>query len=106
MFYDNFLSLCARKRESPSGVAKKIGLSNAAANGWKNGKRPSAVTLAKLSQYFGVPTGYLLSSDEKEKTPISPAFRRLLNEFESYDLSESDVDFILGAYKAYIENKF
>ena len=42
-------------KESPSGVAKAIGLSNAAANGWKNGKIPTDVTLQKLSAHFHVP---------------------------------------------------
>lgn len=63
MFYDNLLKLCAQRKESPSGVAKKIGLSNAAASGWKSGKKPSRVTLEKLSIYFGVPVEEL----EKEK---------------------------------------
>lgn len=63
MFYDNLLKLCAKRNESPSGVAKKIGLSNAAASGWKSGKKPSLVTLEKLSIYFGVPVEEL----EKEK---------------------------------------
>lgn len=63
MFYDNFIRICAERKESPSGVAKKIGLSNAAANGWKNGKKPSEVTLEKLSQYFGVPVSKLLDSE-------------------------------------------
>ena len=63
MFYDNLLKLCAQRNESPSGVAKRIGLSNAAASGWKSGKKPSRVTLEKLSVYFEVPVEEL----EKEK---------------------------------------
>ena len=69
MFYDNFIRICAERKESPSGVAKKIGLSNAAANGWKKGKQPSEVTLEKLSQYFGVPVSEL-TADKKEKPPV------------------------------------
>ena len=60
MFYDTFLELCAAKGESPSRVAKKIGLSNAAASGWKNGKTPSQVTIVKLANYFNVTTDYIL----------------------------------------------
>lgn len=66
MFYDNFIRICAERKESPSGVAKKIGLSNAAASGWKKGKQPSEVTLEKLSQYFDVPISELIES-QKEK---------------------------------------
>lgn len=55
MFYDKFVALCAQKGESPSHVAEAIGLSNAAATGWKNGKKPNDITLRRLSDYFSVP---------------------------------------------------
>lgn len=56
VFYNNFLSLCAWKRTTPSGVSAAIGLSRTAANGWKKGKVPSQITLLKLANYFGVST--------------------------------------------------
>lgn len=55
MFYDKFVALCAQKGESPSHVAEAIGLSTAAATGWKNGKKPNDITLRRLSDYFSVP---------------------------------------------------
>ena len=55
MFYDKFVSLCAQTGVSPTQVAKNIGLSNAAATGWKNGKKPNDITLRRLSDYFSVP---------------------------------------------------
>ena len=54
-FYENYLRLCAASGESASGAAAAIGLSNAAATGWKKGKRPSDSTLAKLAEHFGCP---------------------------------------------------
>lgn len=69
MFYDNFIRLCARKKKSPSAVAKEIGLSNAAANGWKRGKSPNDTTLSKLSSYFGVPASELTGEEQKESSP-------------------------------------
>lgn len=68
MFYDNYVALCAKLGKSPSGVAREIGLSNAAANGWKNGKKPNDTTLAKLSEYFGVSISEL-AEGKKEKAP-------------------------------------
>ena len=67
-FYNNYLSLCALTRKSPSRVANEIGLSNAAANGWKKGKAPSDVTLKKLADYFNVPVESL-TEEQKEKAP-------------------------------------
>lgn len=55
MFYDKFVSLCVQKGETPTQVAKNIGLSNAAATGWKNGKKPNDITLRRLSDYFSIP---------------------------------------------------
>lgn len=72
-FYNNYVKLCAEKGKSASGVAREIGLSNAAANGWKNGKVPSDVTLQKLSAYFDVPVSEL--TEEKEKAPTDEGER-------------------------------
>ena len=68
VFYKHYLALCSEKKVSPSGAAKAIGLSNAAASGWKKGKAPSDVTLEKLANYFGVPVE-TLTAGQKETAP-------------------------------------
>ena len=60
-FYSNFLKLCSAKNVSPSRAASAIGLSNAAASGWKNGKVPQDTTVQKLADYFGVSVADLMS---------------------------------------------
>ena len=67
IFYENYLKLCAARQESPTAVSKKIGLSNAAATGWKKGKKPTEVTLEKLAVYFGVAREDLTGEEQKEK---------------------------------------
>lgn len=68
VFYDNFVGLCAKFDKAPSKVARDIGLSNAAATTWKNGKQPSEVTLIKLANYFSVSVAELTKeAAEKEK---------------------------------------
>jgi transcriptional regulator with XRE-family HTH domain len=64
-FYKRYCDLCAKAGMSASGVASAIGLSNAAANGWKKGKLPNDTTLAKLSEYFGVTVEYLKGEETK-----------------------------------------
>lgn len=71
IFYENYLKLCAARQESPTSVSKKIGLSNAAATGWKKGKKPTEVTLEKLAVYFGVAREDLTGEEQKEK-PSTP----------------------------------
>ena len=51
-FYQNFIKKCEEKNVSPSRAAQDVGLSNAAASGWKNGKEPNDLTLQKLATYF------------------------------------------------------
>lgn len=65
-FYNNFLRLCAAKGVSESGAAKKIGLSNAAANGWKKGKIPSRTTQIKLAAFFDVSVEELMGDGIKK----------------------------------------
>ena len=66
-FYDNYIKLCAAHGKSPTAASKEIGLSNATASGWKNGKKPSAVTKQKLADYFGVTVEDLTGEEQKEK---------------------------------------
>lgn len=93
-FYDNYIKLCAVHDKSPTAVSKEIGLSNAAASGWKNGKKPSAVTKQKLADYFGVTIEELTGEEQKEKPnaldgieleKLSPARRALLEALEGMD---------------------
>jgi transcriptional regulator with XRE-family HTH domain len=78
VFYENFLALCAKTRKTPSGVACAIGLSNAAASGWKKGKTPNDTTLLKIADYFGVSVE-TLTEDQKEK-PVPSEEDELDNE--------------------------
>lgn len=84
IFYERFLRLCTNAKKSPSGVATAIGLSNAAATGWKNGKNPSDTTIYKLADYFGVPVSYFKEEEQKENpgttmdTEVSPLKAELL----------------------------
>lgn len=74
-FYDNYVRLCALNNLSESGAAKKIGLSNAAASGWKKGKMPSATTQIKLADLFGVSVEELTQDIKK----VLPADGEALN---------------------------
>lgn len=78
-FYDNYVRLCALNNLSESGAAKKIGLSNAAASGWKKGKMPSATTQIKLADLFGVSVEELTQDTKKER----PADGEALSDMQS-----------------------
>lgn len=70
MFYDIFKKLCEDNGLTPSGAATKIGFNRASVTVWKNtGKAPKQDLLLKIADYFGVTTDYLLTGEEKEKSP-------------------------------------
>lgn len=60
MFYTRFAELCKDRGVSPSAAVEAIGLNKANASFWKRGSLPSSKNIQKLSEYFGVPVGYLL----------------------------------------------
>lgn len=76
-FYDNYVRLCAEHNYSVSGAAAAIGLSNAAANGWKKGKMPNDANLEKLAQLFNCTTSELL--EETKKAPVETDERTISN---------------------------
>lgn len=90
VFYDNYVRLCALNNLSESGAAKKIGLSNAAANGWKNGKMPSATTQIKLANLFGISPGELMGAPslpphDAKKAPTETSEREFVPSYEDWE---------------------
>lgn len=88
-FYENFLALCAKNGLSPSGAASKIGLSNAAASGWKKGKRPNDLTLNKLAALFNVSVDELTRggpcSEKPSEFDLTNTEKQLIRDFRSLD---------------------
>lgn len=82
MFFDNFRALCDREGKSPTAVSKDLGFSNAAASHWRNGKSPTAKTLQKIADYFGVTVNDLLAdtpapSDTSTRIPDRREYGRV-----------------------------
>lgn len=68
MFFNRFKALCDQKDISTYRACTDIGLNRSAVAKWKNGGKPNGTTAAKLAEYFGVTTDYLLGQSE-EKAP-------------------------------------
>lgn len=83
MFFDRLKLLCDRRGVSPYKACTDIGLNRAAVAKWKNGSVPNGQTLAKIAEYFGVSTDYLL---EKETAPA---------ESGKHCVSDEDIKFAL-----------
>lgn len=66
-FYENFKRICDMRGESPSTVARKLGISTGTVSNWKATEaRPSSAILRKLAAYLSVSTDYLLTGEEPE----------------------------------------
>lgn len=64
MFYDEFIRLCNAMGETPSSVARRIGVDKSAVTRWSKGAMPRGTTMAKLAEYFGVTVGELLGYEK------------------------------------------
>lgn len=70
-FYEKYESLCIEKGVSPSGAAKAVGLSNAAASGWADGSIPRQTTIRKIAAYFGVSVDYFKEGNGQKENPAA-----------------------------------
>ena len=111
-----FNGLLAEKGIPKQKFYEDCGITSASYSLWNKGKTtPRMKNLETIAQYLGTTTEYLLTGIEETKkapTPesernrdreLNPAFFRLKQGLEPYDISESDVDFLLKVYKAHIE---
>ena len=71
MFFDRLKKLCDEKGISAYKACTDVGLNRAAVAKWKTGSVPSGSTAAKLAEYFGVTTDYLLGKEEQKKSALS-----------------------------------
>ena len=68
VFFNRFKSLCDERNISVYRACMDIGLNRSAVAKWKSGGKPNGSTAAKLAEYFGVTTDYLLGQTD-EKAP-------------------------------------
>ena len=84
MFFNRFKALCDQKNISVYRACTDIGLNRSAVAKWKNGGKPNGSTAAKLAEYFGVTTDYLLGKSAQ-----------LTSETVSRSVSDEDIKFAL-----------
>ena len=65
--YERFEQLLQKRGVTPYKVSKETGVTQTFLSNWKSGRNtPSAKTLQKLADYFGVTVGYLMGTEEEE----------------------------------------
>lgn len=69
MFFNRFKALCDEKGVSVYRACTDIGLNRSAVAKWKSGGSPNGTTAARLADYFGVTTDYLLEKTDHRNDP-------------------------------------
>ena len=69
MFFNRFKELCEERNISVYRACTDIGLNRSAVAKWKSGGSPNGTTAAKLAEYFGVTTDYLLEQSDLRSEP-------------------------------------
>ena len=65
--YERFEQLLQKRGVTPYKVSKETGVTQTSLSNWKSGRNtPSAKTLQKLADYFGVTVGYLMGTEKEE----------------------------------------
>ena len=73
MFFNRFKALCDEKNISVYRACTDIGLNRSAVAKWKAGGKPNGTTAARLAEYFGVTTDYLLEQTEQRAPGLGRA---------------------------------
>ncbi len=71
MFFNRFKELCDERGISVYRACTEIGLNRSAVAKWKAGGKPNGTTSARLAEYFGVTTDYLLEQTD-DRVPTEP----------------------------------
>jgi len=69
VFFNRFKALCDERNISVYFACTEIGLNRSAVNKWKAGGKPNGTTAAKLADFFGVTTDYLLGQSDDRTGP-------------------------------------
>ena len=98
MFKKIFIDLCNQKKESPSAVCRKVGITPATFSGWTDKTIPRQATLLRIADYFGVSVEYLLSDDadteQKESSSLTDERVKIAMEHIN-GLSKEELDVLI-----------
>lgn len=113
-FWDIYSDLCVKNKETPNGVANKLGFSSAICTHWKQkGNTPSISKLKPIAEYFNVSVEYLEGkteiSESEKQSPLNLSYHRVIPVFESVSagmgINASDyvIDYIVKYIRSDLE---
>jgi len=97
VFFNRFKELCDEKGISAYRACTDIGLNRSAVAKWKTGGKPNGTTAAKMAEYFGVTTDYLLGQSDERMT--GDGARKISDEDIKFALFGGDGDISDAMYE-------
>lgn len=92
--FDRVKSLANSQGVSISRLEEDLGFGKNSLYSWKT-KTPNGDRLAKVADYFGVTTDYLLGRDDPEQQPVDVADKKSLLTYQGIPLSDEDRELII-----------
>ena len=105
--YEVFIRLAQKHNTTAYKVSKATGISQQLFSDWKYGRStPKQDKLKKIADFFGVSVDYLMTGEEKEKTPpvgevLTEGEQMLIDLFRK--VPEDKQQLVLGMIKAALE---
>lgn len=104
MFYEKYRELCAKNGLSPTGVARKVGISSRTAADWAFGSEPRPATVKKIADFFGVDVSVFYQEDPPAKD--DGLIENFVNEIMAQKTGLSDDEnLIIMAYRTMSDYK-
>ena len=95
MFFDKYAELCKKAGKSPTKAAQEMGIGAASVTDWRRGMTPSAKTLRKIAEYFGVSINDLLEikNDPADESGVDSEIETLFNSL-NHEQQEQALQFL------------
>ena len=102
MFKENFIRLCNVKKESPSSVCVKVGITPGTYSRWKETSVPRDATLMRIAEYFNVTVEDLLKKGTSSAPKIenvefftTPKEREVISSYRQHPELQPVIDKLL-----------
>ena len=79
MFYEKFRQICQERGVAMTTVLKDLGWSTSKLTAWKNGSVPKQMYIDRISEYFDVPTDFLLGFTEVKSQSTLSVLKNVLS---------------------------
>lgn len=101
-YFTKYEMLCNEEKDTPTGVAIKLGISRSAVSRWRDGSIPSGEILTKLAEHFDVSADFLLDQTDI-RNPINKSSPEEIAKVALFGGDSEVTDEMWSEVKNYVE---